>query len=150
MMKWMLVFLVACGSNAASVAPRERVPDAVEASARKLAGGAPIDRIEREHEGTYEATWHVNSLEREAQIRADGSVVNVEEEVAPADVPEPVRAAAIAKLGTQAAIKYVRMSSGVWEAESHIDGEEHELHVQPDGREVEHADDDDDGEDDDD
>jgi hypothetical protein len=143
----MFVFLIGCGSTAATVAPRERVPDAVDASARKLAGAAPIDRIEREHDA-YEVTWHVNGLEREAEIRADGTVVRVEEEVAVAEVPAVVRDSARAKLGA-AAVKFVRLQDGRWEAETLVDGHEREVVIAPDGKVLgDEADDDDDDDDD--
>ena len=151
-MKWMMMLvLAACGTSGTNtVAQRDAIPNAVTATAKQMAGATPIDRIVKEHEDgeiVYEATWHVDGLEREATINAAGKLIDLEEEVAVAQVPEPVRATATAKLAVNSGIKFVKHSSGNWEAEVVVDGREREVVVAPDGKVL--ADDDDEDDDDD-
>jgi len=152
-MKWMMmIVLVACGTTGTNTAARDAVPNAVNATAKRLAGETPVERIVKEHEGgeiVYEATWHVNGLEREATINAAGTLIDLEEEVAVGQVPEPVRASATAKLAVNSGIKFVKHSSGNWEAEVVVDGREREVVVAPDGKVLGNDDDDDDDGDDD-
>ena len=152
-MKWMMmIVLVACGTAGTNtVAERDAIPNAVNATAKKLAGDAPIDRIVKEHENgalVYEATWHVNGLEREATIDGAGKLIDLEEEVVVGLVPAPVRATAEAKLAVASGIKFVKHSDGNWEAEVVVDGREREVVIGPDGKELRGDDDDDDDDED--
>lgn len=153
-MKWMLMMLLtACGTTGTNAtAQRDAIPNAVSATAKRLAGETPIERIVKEHEEgaiVYEATWHVDGLEREATIAGDGRLIDLEEELAGTAVPEPVRVTATAKLAVASGIKFVKHSSGNWEAEVVVDGKEREVVVAPDGKVLEDDDDDDDDDDED-
>ncbi|MBA3502956.1 MAG: hypothetical protein H0T65_21520, partial [Deltaproteobacteria bacterium] len=85
-------------------------------------------------------TWHVDGLEREAEVTASGELLELEEEVRSEQVPSTVRAMALVKLPNAQSIKFIKLKSGNYEAEAMIDGTEHEITMTADGREI--ADDD--------
>ncbi len=146
-----IVILAACGTTGTSTTSRDTVPNAVDATAKRIAGPEKIEKIEREHDDgeiVYEAIWHVGGLEREATIAADGRLIDLEEELDSTQVPSPVRAAALVKLANAQTIKFVKHSSGDYEAEAIIDGKEHEIVLSADGA-VKATDDDEDEDDDD-
>ncbi len=132
----------------------DQVPAKVRATLLKLAGDAKITEVEREtHHGitTYEAEWEVNGLETEVELTASGEVIEIEKEVAAADVPAAVRALAAKKFPAGTKIEYERITMHVYEIEGMVGGKEKELVVSPSGR-ILHAmqgDDDDDDDDDD-
>ncbi len=132
----------------------DQVPAKVRATLLKLAHGATIDEVERETEGgitTYEAEWEVNGLETEVELTSNGEVIEIEKEVAAADVPAAVRALAAKKFPAGTKIEYERITVHVYEIEGMVGGMEKELIVSPSGR-ILHAmqgDDDDDDDDDD-
>ena len=151
MMKMMMIVLLAACGTASTTNTRhdtlESVPDAAAAALRKQAGGAEIVKVEREHDG-YEGSWYVDGLEHEATVTASGEVVDYEEQVREAQVPEPARATAVAKL-PKGDIKWVKLKNGSFEAEVVIDGHEHEVIVAADGKVLPGEDDDDDDDDND-
>ena len=148
-MKWIvLLALAACGTSTSTRRDTlDSIPDAAAAALRRAAGGAKIEHVERERDG-YEASWHVDGLEREAKVTASGELVEFEEEVSSAQVPAAVRAAAITKLPNASSIKFVKLMNGNYEAEAIVDGHERDVTLAADGRAL--GDDDDDDEDDDD
>ena len=135
-----ILFLVACGSaSKAHHDTLDSIPSAARAALERQAGGAKIERVEREREGgreLYEATWQVDGLEREAAVTASGELVEYEEEVPSAQVPGAVRAAAIVKLPNASSIKFIKLLSGNYEAEAIVDGREEDVTLAPDGRDV--------------
>ena len=131
----------------------DQVPAKVRATLLKLAGDAKITEVERETEGgitTYEAEWEVNGLEIEVELTASGEVIEIEKEVASADVPAAVRALATKKFPGGAKIEYERITVHVYEIEGMVGGKEKELIVSPAGRILHAMQGDDDGHDDDD
>jgi predicted aspartyl protease len=135
-MKTLVIALVACGS----AAPARRdtlasIPKAAAAALERAAGGAKIESVERDG-GNYEATWHVDGLEREAEVTASGELLELEEEVRSEQVPSTVRAMALVKLPNAQSIKFSRLKSGNYEVEAMIDGKEHEITMTPDGRDT--------------
>jgi hypothetical protein len=132
-----MVVLAACGSASTTSNQRtlDSIPKAAAAALERAAGGAKIESVEREGE-TYEATWHVDGLEREAEVTASGELLELEEEVRSEQVPSTVRAMALVKLPNAQSIKFNRLKSGNYEAEAMIDGKEHEIKMTPDGREI--------------
>ncbi|MDQ3341712.1 MAG: hypothetical protein M4D80_41725 [Myxococcota bacterium] len=137
-----LLVLAACGSASTKSNQQstlDSIPKAAAAALERAAGGATIESVEREGE-TYEATWHVDGLEREAEVTASGELLELEEEVRSEQVPSTVRAMALVKLPNAQSIKFIRLKSGNYEAEAMIDGKEHEITMTADGREI--ADDD--------
>ena len=140
-MKWLLILLVGCGTASTTTAHRDTlstIPRAASAALQREAGGAKIEKVEREGD-LYEASWHVDGLEHEAAVTAAGELIEREQEVPAAQVPAVVRAAAIAKLPQSTSIKFVKLMNGNWEAEA----EEYEVLITPEGRLVDHGDDDD-------
>ena len=137
-----IILLVACGTTARTAPPRDTldsIPSAAAAALRRAAGAATIEKVERDGE-TYEATWHVDGLQREAEVTAEGELVDLEEEVPSDQVPPQVRAMAIVKLPNAQSLRFIRLKSGNFEAEAMIDGREQDITMSPDGREI--ADDD--------
>ena len=129
-----MVALTACASTTQR-STLDSIPKAAAAALERAAGGAKIESIEREG-GNYEATWHVDGLEREAEVTPSGELVELEEEVPSEQVPSTVRAMALVKLPNAQSIKFVKLKSGNYEAEAMIDGKEHDITMTPDGREV--------------
>ena len=133
-----LLILVACGSQGPTTT-LDSIPKAAAAALERQAGGAKIERVDREREDgreVFEATWHVDGLEREAAVTASGELVDYEEEVPSAQVPSAVRAAAIVKLPNASSIKFSILKSGNYEAEAIVDGRETDVTLSPDGRDV--------------
>lgn len=89
--------LLGCGSSKFAAIPIEgvespvafdEVPPAALASLRALAGQNPLTTIEREDRGrytAYEAEWMDNGREAEATVLADGTVLESEIELDPAE-----------------------------------------------------------------
>lgn len=129
--------LLGCGASSSSkTGTLDSIPKAAAAALRTEANGAEITEVSRESEQgqeLYEGTWSEGGLRREAKVTADGKVVEVEREVAPATVPEPVRVAASQALPAGAAITYVLLGNGNYEAEAMVSGKEHEAVFAPDG-----------------
>jgi len=149
--KWIVILaLAACGTAASTSTRRDTldsIPNAAAAALRRAAGDAKIEHVERERENgveVYEASWHVDGLEREAAVTASGELVELEEEVPSAQVPSAVRAAAITKLPNASSIKFVKLMTGNYEAEAIVDGHEQDVTLAPDGRTLDDDDDDDD------
>jgi len=150
-MKWLVILVLAgCGTAATTSTHGDTlssIPSAARNALERVAGGAKIEKVEREGE-MYEASWHVGGLEREAAVTAQGKLVEMEEEVASTQVPPVVRAAAVARLANAQSIKFVKLMTGNYEAEAIIDGREHEITLAPDGKQIEDAEEDDDDDDD--
>lgn len=150
-----LLIVVGCGTATTTTGAKRdtlaSIPEAAAAALRQQAGGVPIDHVEREHEGgveVFEASWRVNGLEREAAVTARGELVELEEEVPSAAVPEPVRVAVTAKHARAQSIKYVKvMPAGVYEVEYVEDGKHGEALFAADGRAVTEGEEDDDDDD---
>jgi len=124
------------------------VPQAAADALRREAGGAALDRIEREPErgvDLYEAAWSAgDGTAHEAKVTADGALVEREESIALAEVPAAARAA-IARRFPAGDVQVVRKTWILYEAE----GAGGELLVSPTGREVDEGDDEGDDDDDD-
>jgi hypothetical protein len=142
-MRKLTVVLVLVGCGSASTTSNQHtldsIPKAAAAAIERAAAGAKIESIEREGDN-YEATWHVDGLEREAEVTGTGELLELEEEVTSEQVPSTVRAMAIVKLPNAQSIKFIKLKSGNFEAEAMIDGREQDVTMTPDGREI--ADDD--------
>jgi uncharacterized membrane protein YkoI len=144
------LLLVGCGSSTPSStsqpsSPLSGVPTAVAEALQREAGSAKIESVEHETEGgaeMYEGRWVVDGLSHEVTVKADGTVVEREDEVAPDQVPESVRASANAALPGAQKVVFVKLSSGNYEAEAMIDGKEREVTVSATGALVPDDDDD--------
>lgn len=146
---FLFVLLAACGTASSDRTTLDSIPKAAADALRTQANGAEITAIEHETaKGTdyYEASWHENGLAREAKVRADGTLVETERELRPDEVPAVVREAATKTLPAGALISYALLHDGRYEAESMVDGKEHDAIFAADGTRV--PENDDDGDDD--
>lgn len=144
------LWLVGCGSSTKSstqpASPMAGVPEPAAAALQKEAGTATIVSVEHETEGgaeLYEGKWVVDGLSHEVTVKADGTFVEREDEVASDQVPEPVRTSATAALPGAQKVVFVKLSTGNYEAEAMIDGKERDVVLTPTGtvvpEEAEHA-----------
>jgi hypothetical protein len=150
------VLLIGCGGKSTTTqasSPLTGVPGPAAAALQREAGSAKIESVEHETEGgaeMYEGKWVVDGLSHEVTVKADGTVVEREDEVAADQVPEPVRVSATAALPGAQKVVYVKLSSGNYEAETVVDGKEREVVMTADGKVVPEDDDGKPGDDDDD
>ena len=134
------------------------VPEPARRVLLGMAGGAPILEVERETEAgvvVYGAAWRKNGVLHEAEVTADGILLEVEEGVARESMPPAVQAAVAKHFPGRPQLKIVKKTVMLYEVEARIDGQEVELYVLPTGRVIDQPDDDDDhnggnGDDDDD
>ena len=164
--QWMTLLLVGLGlvvGNAIAGNERkislEEVPEPARTALLELAGNAPITEVECEKEHGmvfYEAEWVIDGHEVEAKVTVGGDLVEMEEPVDAADVPEAVKAVAAKKFPAGANVKYERVTIVLYEIEAKVGDKEKEITVLPTGKVFEKAhkekkdkdddDDDDDGE----
>lgn len=113
----------------------QEVPPAVQAALARLAGAQPLDELEVEEQDgrtVWEAEWSVDGVEHEAELLADGTVLEHEYAVPVAAVPAAVRAAAERGLGSDDVAYEVCMVT-LYEAEVG----DRELLLLPDGEVLE-------------
>ncbi|MCH8804501.1 MAG: PepSY-like domain-containing protein [Planctomycetes bacterium] len=135
----------------------DQVPGPARAALLRLAGDAKIVEVEREKEHgvvVYEAAWVVNGTKHEAEVTADGALIETEQTIPVDQAPAAVRAA-IAKRFGNAKVVVEKTMIVIYEVEGKIGGKNVELVVFPTGRIHEEGghddgDDGDDGDDDDD
>lgn len=150
-----VVFVAACGGLAftlwAANLTLDQIPQAAREALQKLAGENKILAVEAEKEHgiqVYEAKWVANGTRTEAEVTADGALLEMEESIKPGAVPEAVRAAAEKALAGAEKITYERQTVVFYEAEAKIDGKEKEVKISPAGKlmgeEEDEADDEDD------
>ena len=112
------VLTVGCAATAPNESTTQAlhgVPEPAAATLKREAGAAPIDRVDRESEGgkfLYEGRWYIDGRLHEVAVTATGEIVEREEELAPDQVPQPVRVAAIAALPPNSKVVFVRLLSG--------------------------------------
>jgi hypothetical protein len=134
----------------------QHLPRAVQDTLRAVAGGAPLGHFERgsKHGVTvYEAAWSAGGARHEAEVTADGALLELEEIVTVDAVPVAVGDAIAQHFGIDTKVAVAKKTIVLYEVETRIDGLEHELLVLPTGRVLDRHDDDgddDDGDDDDD
>jgi uncharacterized membrane protein YkoI len=132
------------------------VPEPARSALLKLAAGATITGVERERVAqvvVYGAAWTVNDVQHEAEVTADGTLVELEETVPMDTLPPAVQKAVDKHFAGKAGLVVERKMIVVFEIEAKQNGRERELLVLPTGRVIADADDDgdhDDGDDDDD
>ena len=147
---------------------RSALPAAVEAAVRKKFPKAAILQVERERESitVYEVKLGQSREDYEVKIAADGTIMEIEKEVAPSDLPDAVtkalaelaegsQAKRIERAENLAVVKAVRLRRAdvVYEVEFIRDGKEVEVKIGEDGtflgKEIEHeGENSDDGDDD--
>jgi hypothetical protein len=143
-----LIVLCACGlSLAASAAAQEKkikrsdLPPAVEKTVAAQTAGATIRGFSTEKEDgktLYEVGMTVNGHSKDVLITADGTVVEVEEEVALDSLPAEVKSGLQAKAGkgkiTQVESLTKRDKLVAYEAHVDTNGKKSEVQVGPDGK----------------
>jgi hypothetical protein len=143
------VLLAGCGGKSTTTqasSPLTGVPGPAAAALQREAGSATIESIDHETEGgaeMYEGKWTVGGLSHEVTVKADGTVVDREDEVAADQVPEPVRVSATAALPGAQKVVFVKHMSGNYEAEAVVDGKDREVELSADGKVLPGDDDDD-------
>jgi len=166
-----LVGVMVCAATYAGKCRKKNIclPDAVKGTINALYPEAVIEKVEVEKEGlkVYEIELKLNGQEFEVTVAPDGTIIEIESEVAIDDLPDAVKAA-IAKAIEGAEIKKVEEEVTYWavtlkkletpqityEVELIKDGKEIEIEVAADGtileQKVKDDDEDDDDEDDED
>jgi len=130
------------------------LPDAVKATINASYAGAKVEDAEMEHEGikVYEVELEQNGQELELTIAPDGTIIEVETEVAMESLPEAVAKAITASAGgakikevkkevTYAVVKLVKLdkTETSYEAELIKDDKKGEVKVAADGTILEEA-----------
>ncbi len=152
------VLTFAAGAMWAQDKPKtvDQLPEGARATILRLANGAAIDEVEQETEGgvtVYEASWKVNGTEHEAEVLADGTLLEMEESIPTENAPAGVRDAITKHFGN-AKVSVEKITIVMYEIEGKVDGKNKEIAVHPTGKvrapgagagEDEEEDDDDDG-----
>jgi hypothetical protein len=143
-----LLALVACGLLLAGMASaqekkikRSDLPPAVEKTVAAQSEGATIRGFSTEKEKGktfYEAEMTVNGHSKDVLIAADGTVVEVEEQVAPDSLSAEVKAGLQAKAGKGKIVKVESLTKKgklvAYEAQVETNGKKSEVQVGPDGK----------------
>ena len=123
--------------------PIDQVPEPARAALQQLAGTAVITECTREREHgivIYEATWSAGGTTHEAEVSADGAVVEQSQVIPVAGAPAAVQAV-IAKHFAKGAKVVVEMKTiVVYDVEALVDGKHVEMIVLPGGEVHSHGD----------
>ncbi len=144
--------LAACGLLLAGTAPaqekkikRSDLPPAVEKTVAAQSAGATIRGFSTEKEKgqtLYEAEMTVNGHSKDVLIAADGTVVEVEEQVAFDSLPADVKAGLQAKADKGKIMKVESLTKKdklvAYEAQVETNGKKSEVQVGPDGKPLDH------------
>ncbi len=115
----------------------DELPPAAHAALIRHAGKHEIAKVERERDdGTmvYEAEWVVGGRKHEAKVSADGTLVELEENVDPTGVPTAVRAVAAKRFPAGTSVEYERKMMIVYELTAMVNGREMEVIATPTGQ----------------
>lgn len=149
-----LAILAACGLLATGSAAaqehekkikRSDLPPAVEKTVAANSQGATIKGFSTEKEDGktfYEAEMTVNGHSKDMSMTADGSIVEVEEEVAMDSLSADVKAGLQAKAGKGKLLKVETITKKdklvAYEAQVNTNGKKSEVQVGPDGKPLDH------------
>jgi len=124
---------------------RSDLPPAVEKTVVAQSGGATIRGFSAEKEKGetfYEAEMMVNGHSKDVLIAADGTVVEVEEQVAMDSLSAEVKAGLQAKAGAGKILKVESLTKKgklvAYEAQVETNGKKSEVQVGPDGKPLDH------------
>ncbi len=124
---------------------RSDLPPAVEKTVAAQSEGATIRGFSTEKENGqtfYEAEMMVNGHSKDVLIAADGTVAEVEEQVALDSLPADVKAGLKAKAGKGQIIKVESITKKgklvAYEAKLESNGKKSEVQVGPDGKPLDH------------
>jgi len=146
-----LVFATSALLLAASASAQEKkikrsdLPPAVEKTVAAESAGATIRGFSTEKEKgqtLYEAEMTVNGHSKDVLIAADGTVVEVEEQVALDSLPADVKTGLQAKAGKGKILKVESLTRKdklvAYEAQVETNGKKSEVQVGPDGKPLDH------------
>jgi len=124
---------------------RSDLPPAVEKTVAAQSAGATINGFSQEKEHGkvfYEAEMTVNGHSKDILIAADGSIAEVEEQVALDSLPADVRAGLQSKAGSGKILKVESIAKHdklvAYEAKVYKNGKKSEVQVGPNGRPLAH------------
>ncbi|MBN1345496.1 MAG: PepSY-like domain-containing protein [Phycisphaerae bacterium] len=127
------------GEEEEEVISLDQVPEAARNALLKHAGGAKIIKVEREKEHgavVYEAEWEVGGLKHEAEVTADGDLMELEEKVGAEDVPAAVRKAAEKRFPAGSKVEYEKKTITLYEIKAEVNGKKREVLLTPAGKAV--------------
>jgi len=124
---------------------RSELPPAVEKTVAAQSAGATIKGFSTEKENgqtLYEAEMTVNGHSKDISMTADGSIVEIEEQVAFDSLPADVKAGLQAKAGKGKILKVESLTKKgklvAYEAKVDTNGKKSEVQVGPDGKPLDH------------
>jgi len=124
---------------------RSDLPPAVEKTVAAQSAGATIRGFSTEKENgqtLYEVEMTFNGHSKDVSMTADGSVVEVEEQVALDSLSPEVKAGLLAKAGKGKILKVESLTKKdklvAYEAKIETDGKKSEIQVGPDGKPLDH------------
>jgi len=124
---------------------RSDLPPAVEKTVAEQSSGATIRGFSTEKEKgqtLYEVEMTVNGHSKDVLMAADGSIVEVEEQVAPDSLSAEVKAGLQAKAGKGKIVKIESLTKKgklvAYEAQVETNGKKSEVQVGPDGKPLDH------------
>jgi hypothetical protein len=124
---------------------RSDLPAAVKKTVSAQSAGATIRGFSTEKENgqtLFEVEMTVNGRSKDVSMTADGSVVEVEEQVALDELPPEVRAGLQAKAGKRKILKVESLTKRdklvAYEAKVETNGKKSEIQVGPDGKALDH------------
>jgi len=122
----------------AAAKPKVTLPPAVEAAFKAAYPSATINNVSKEKEGgqeIYEVESVDRGLHRDLNYKADGTVVDMEEEVAEADLPASVAAAIKTRYPKATVAKREKLTKGATVTyEIQLKGGPGEVVLTPDGK----------------
>ncbi|MGB9625538.1 MAG: PepSY domain-containing protein [Phycisphaerae bacterium] len=110
--------------------PADKVPAKAREALQKQAGDAKITKYTCEKEDgveTFEAEWTVDGLARSAEVTADGSLLEIEEQLAPKDVPAAVQKAVARMLPGATDVVVEKKIKVEYEVKGKVKGKEREI-----------------------
>ncbi len=139
------LLLAAIASAQEKKIKRSDLPPAVEKTVAAQSAGATVRGFSTEKEKGqtfYEAEMTVNGHSKDVLIAADGTVVEVEEQVALDSLPADVKTGLQAKAGKGKILKVESLTKKdklvAYEAQVETNGKKSEVQVGPDGRPLDH------------
>ncbi len=124
---------------------RSELPPAVEKTVAAQSAGATIKGFSTEKENgqtLYEAEMTVNGHSKDISMTADGSIVEIEEQVAFDSLPADVKAGLQTKAGKGKILKVESLTKKgklvAYEAKVDTNGKKSEVQVGPDGKPLDH------------
>ena len=133
--------VAAVGSAQEKRIKRSDLPPAVEKTVAEVSKGATIKGFSQETEKgktTYEAEMIVNGHSKDVEMEANGTIVEVEQEVALDALPADVKAGLNGKAAGGTILKVESLTKGgklvAYEAQVRTSGKRREIQVGPDGK----------------